>query len=426
MSKHAILSPSSAHRWAVCPGAPAMEHGLHDPGSKYADEGTAAHFLASECLTGGVQASHHLGRDIAVGADGARWGLPAEGESVFRVDSDMIRHVHVYLSLVRDYAAKGTLFVEQALPLGHITGEEGAEGTGDAIVLLDDEIIVIDLKYGQGNEVTAEENSQLKLYGLGALYRYGLLGDFKRVRLVIIQPRISTAPNEWDLLVEALETWGLEAAARAKTALTALEFRQNWIGNDHSYLNPGVEQCKWCKAKATCPALTQQIIETVGAQFEDIPPAAEIAVEMVAVGSDELGAKLSSVDLIEDWCKAVRAEVERRLLAGTPVTGYKLVQGKRGNRSWIDKEEAERVLKGMRLKSELKLEEDPIYSYSLVSPTVIEKLLKEASPKRWARLQPLIGQSEGKPSVAPMSDKRPALVRGADQFDDVPTAEDFV
>lgn len=78
----------------------------------------------------------------------------------------------------------------------------------------------------------------------------------------------------------------------------------------------------------------------------------------------------------------------------------------------------------MRLKSELKLEEDPIYTYKLVSPTAIEKLLKDISPKRWARLQPLIGQSEGKPSVAPASDKRPALVRGADQFEDA--VESFV
>jgi hypothetical protein len=104
-------------------------------------------------------------------------------------------------------------------------------------------------------------------------------------------------------------------------------------------------------------------------------------------------------------------------LVNEPVYGYKLVQGKRGNRRWVDAELAETALKAMRLPHK------QMYDYKFVSPTTIEKMVKaeEIGPRQWAKMQELIVQSEGQPSVAPVSDKRPALVIGADasDFDDV-------
>ena len=134
---HAILSPSGEHRWGACPGAPAMEMDKPNTSSKYADEGTAAHFLASECLTSGVNALAHKNRKIFVGEEITGWGnniafcLKEKG-SDFEVDADMVRHVQVYLDIVRDYAKSGPLLVEQSLPIDHITGEADAEGLGDA------------------------------------------------------------------------------------------------------------------------------------------------------------------------------------------------------------------------------------------------------------------------------------------------------
>ena len=128
---------------------------------------------------------------------------------------------------------------------------------------------------------------------------------------------------------------------------------------------------------------------------------------------------MAAVDLVEQWCKAVRAEVESRLLQGQEVPGYKLVQGKRGARAWTSAEEAEAILKSMRLK------QDEMYDLKLISPTTAEKVLKE-SPKRWNRIAPLISQSEGKPSVAPESDKRPALVLGAVEDDFEQVTDDLV
>jgi hypothetical protein len=118
--------------------------------------------------------------------------------------------------------------------------------------------------------------------------------------------------------------------------------------------------------------------------------------------SQTLSNNMSKIDLIETWCKAQRAEVERRLFSGIPVPDYKLVQGRRGARSWIDEQLAEETLKSMRYKME------EMYNMKLITPPAAEKLLK-GNPKRWNKMLRLVGQSEGSPSVAHISDKRPAL-----------------
>mgnify|MGYP000066842558 FL=1 len=125
-----------------------------------------------------------------------------------------------------------------------------------------------------------------------------------------------------------------------------------------------------------------------------------------------LAASMSKAGLIEGWITAVRAEVERRLLAGVHVEGYKLVQGKQGNRAWTSKVEAEAMLKSFKCKL------DQMYKQSLISPTDAEKLLEKDSPARWKKLAPLISRSPGSPSVAPTSDKRSPLLI-------TPTADDF-
>jgi hypothetical protein len=133
---------------------------------------------------------------------------------------------------------------------------------------------VHDLKFGRGVAVSAERNPQLMLYALGALRKFDVLGTFKRVRLVIHQPRIQDAPSEWDCTVDELLAFSAEASKLARHAMTAYEFRANWMGKDNSYLQPSDDACKFCKAKATCPALAAKVVETVGADFEvlaDVP-----------------------------------------------------------------------------------------------------------------------------------------------------------
>jgi len=144
-------------------------------------------------------------------------------------------------------------------------------------------------------------------------------------------------------------------------------------------------------------------------EFSDFTPE---TVDM-QTGDNYLPIAMAKVGMVEDWCKAVRAEVERRLLAGQTVDGYKLVEGKRGPRKWADADGVETLFKSFRLR------QDEMYDFSLISPTKAEKLFKQ-NPKRWAKVTERVTQSEGKPSVAPATDKRPALAvqSVADDFRD--------
>jgi len=390
-TQHAKLSPSGAHRWMECPASVVMEVGCYAPGSKYADEGTAAHELAAWTLQDGAhRCDAYLGR------------LASNG---WEIDEDMCNDVQTYVDNVLAFADGHLLLVEQPLPLGHLTGEAGAEGTGDAVVITScgEEVQVHDLKYGRGNPVRADGNKQLKLYALGAVQKYAFLGDFKRARLIIHQPRITSAPSEWDIDAADLKAFGAEVESAATLAWQALALGPDKLPEDA--FNPGTEQCRWCKAKGMCPALGRKVQSVVLGDFEELGPeeVATATQNLTKLTNQELAARMEAADLVEGWLKAVRATVEAKLLHGENVPGYKLVQGKQGNRAWSDKDGAEAALKSMRLTI------PEMYTLKLISPTQAEKLLKKENPRRWAKLQPLVSRSEGSPSVAAESDPRPAL-----------------
>ena len=421
MAAHAMLSPSSAARWIPCPGSVALSRDIPGTSSSFADEGTAAHELAAKCLIDGSSTQDCIGLVITVnGTD-------------YTVDAEMADYVGGYVKRIRDLVESlgGELLGEQRLDISGITGEEDAGGTSDAVILLDDEIIIVDLKYGQGVQVDAEDNPQLGIYALAAIEKYDILGTVERVRMIIDQPR-KHHYSEAVMTVEELQAFKATVQEAAMRCGAALRFYDNYKELHDKYLNPGEKQCKFCPAKATCPklrdAVTTEVWGTTAATADDfdnlgaIPDTLTAAVEQVegGLGGDVdawLGAAMSKVGLVEDWCKAIRAEVERRLLAGTDIPGHKLVEGRRGARAWANAEEVEATLKAMRLKVE------QMYDLKLISPTTAEKLAKSGAigPRQWPKLQEMITQSDGKPSVAPASDKRPALVIKpvADEFDAV-------
>jgi hypothetical protein len=376
--------------------------------SKYADEGTFAHYIAAECLKQGKDARAALAaKGVVEDGEVRLLNVGEEAKDAFVCNVEMCDFIQQYLDLVRSFG--GDLLVEQSLPIGGLTGEKEAFGTADAVILLETEMVVVDLKFGRGVEVDAVDNPQLMIYALAAYEQYGLMSDFKTVRVVISQPRCTSVPSEFVMPVGDLLAFGDTVAEKAAECLML-------VGKPPAdltpYLSPSEKACQWCRAKAGCPALTNFVTQTVaGVSADEIAAITDDFVKSktyLAVDSTTLSAKMRATPLIQMWCESVMGEGERRLMAGEEVPGYKVVQGRKGSRAWTDADEAEKVLKSMRLKV------DEMYDFKLISPTSAEKVLKE-TPKRWARVLPLIGQAEGKLSVAKASDKRPAVAVGVSQ-----------
>jgi hypothetical protein len=382
---HAKLSPSSAHRWLKCTGSIARESAYPNTSSKYADWGTAAHEVASNCLTTGKDAFSFAGKKITV------------GKNIVAVDDEMVTCVQVYIDNVREYAIDADLMVEQRLEFSEYVGVPKSFGTSDAVIIKGDEIQVHDLKGGRGVKVDADHNEQLMLYALGALSQFGMVADFKTVRMVIHQPRLYHL-SEWAISVDELLEFAEFAKGRASKVIAIVD--ANTLD-----LNPGEKQCRFCRAKADCPALSEQIEETIGKDFGYMTSSEADIDIMVEDDSTPLSDKMSAVDLIEGWCNAVRAEVERQLFDGKLVSGYKLVEGRKGDRKWANEVEAEQALKDFSLKDE------EMYNFKLISPANAEKLVKNKvlNKEQFDLLKSHIVQSKGKPSVAPESDKRAAL-----------------
>ena len=424
---HAKRSPSGAKKRKLCPGSVVLEAGREDRPSRYAAEGTVAHSVMELCLEPCTQGKHE-----AIDAESFIGRVFSADGFEFEVDEEMADKVNEFVAHVLhhvDPAAGDVLLVEQQVPIGQITGEQGdPTGTADVVGITEGgtRLVVLDLKYGRGVRVNASNedgpNEQLCYYGLGALEEQGLLFDIANVTLGIGQPRLDHFDTV-DLTVEELREQerrlrGIEVACDAAELAAA----DGTVLDE--YLNPGEAQCKFCKAKAICPALRGEVFDLVGTgqavaeDFADLEVASKDDVAFVAEMHDDkggwLGNLMAKLPLVESWISAVRAEAEAELFAGRPVTGFKLVQGKQGNRAWKDTVEATAVLKAARLKV------DQMFDQKLKSPTAMEKVLKD-KPKVWAKLADHITRSPGQPSVAPESDKRAALdlTAATDDFADL-------
>jgi hypothetical protein len=400
---HAVLGPSGWATWGNCPGSVPLSEGIVKQTSRYAKEGTAAHALLEHCLTTGADAETLIGERYEV-----------EGES-FAVDNEMADAVNSSIDIVRTLIKTedgDVIFVEQSVPLTFMTGEPDAYGTADIVGLTEGGtvLVVADFKYGQGVQVYASEllpqegakrpNGQLSMYALGWLHQYGAVyEDITHVKLVVLQPRIEWV-DEYTLPLEALRD--MESVIREAAGQVELNKQVYAEGNDLDLI-PGEKQCKFCNAKAICPALKAVVstgLATIAEpskveHFEDLtlPKQASAVAVNPGVTGEKLAEFMRAVPLIEEAVKAARAEVERRLFAGEEVPGFYLGVGRKGRRQWADPEAAlQELTKSGRLKVVEALERKPI------SPTTAEKLLKDR-PKIWSKIAPQIVQPEGKPSV---------------------------
>lgn len=391
---HARFAPSGAHRWARCAGSMVLEADYPDQSSGYAKEGTWAHLIASLCLIDGTNARDHIGKSFDV-----------EGQ-VFELTQTHAEHIDEFIELARAEAEGGILLVDKKVDFSPYIRQPDSKGTMDVGAIFPAKAKLIDFKYGMGVKVDAFDNWQLGSYGLGLVNDYGHLADFEEVELIISQPRLGHV-SRWTVPLKELEAFGDALAIAADKVLDAFEF-EGIDGWAEKYLNPSESACKFCRAKATCPALLNAVEPYVSTSAT----ADEFNAFLSEAEDDVVASLMGKAEMAEMLIKAVRAEVERRLLKGEPVPGYKLVEGRKGNRAWSDEAKAEELM-----KKKFRFKDADMFDMKLVSPTTAEKRFK-GQVTRWKQLEGLITRSDGKPSVAPDSDPRPAITMQA-------TAEEF-
>jgi hypothetical protein len=413
---HAKLAPSSAYRWMACPGSIRMAGDMDDRPSSYANEGTAAHELAAECLKTEADASAYLGAFVDV-ENGfiSRSGIAAsgimtpDGYTVFEVDEEMVEGVQLYLDTVRSLIPKRgeyELDVEQRLDMTHI--HKDIYGTGDVVLyqVAAERLHVLDLKYGKGVAVEPTENPQLMLYGAGAARRYHNR-PLKEVVLHIVQPRaphVRGPVRSWSTDPLALMEWESDlrlAAAKVDEAGTD-DFDLLDPLWQKTYLTPG-DHCRFCKAAAVCPALREQSMADAMAEFRD----GEVVLpeSPAKMPWRDVAWVLSAADRVMNWIKAVQEYAHAEATAGRVVPGFKLVP-KRAVRKWRDEDEIKD-----KLLVDLAYSADDIHTTpELKSPAMIEKLLGK---KRFAaECAAMVSKVSSGLNLVPESDPREAVKAG--------------
>lgn len=402
-STHALISPSSAAKWMVCSAAPRMErdHGGDDEMSFYAAEGVAAHFLASETLSRvnnkilspGVSffsPAEFLGRKIYVWGGVASWvdsGFDAS-QIEFEVDTDMVEFVEEYTSSFLALPFGSVLFVESRVDISMLSGEENAKGTADAVVITPDgELQVHDLKYGM--RLVPVTSPQLLMYAAGVFFELASLTEFKKVTLRIHQPRRKASPSvsfSTDEFLQQIE----ELKGKSEKAFQLLTAPAEEVKDN---LAPGAHCIDYyCKARAHCPALAAWALD-------------DVEEDTAAIDVKRLASLAGKLDTVRGWCEAIETRLNSLVLSGVEVPGFKAVEGRKGNRKWVDPEEAGAIL------LERGVPDPEVFERSVKTPAKIEKLVKVKILRKedWDFLQSRIMQEPAKPTVVPEIDPRPAL-----------------
>lgn len=372
---HALLSASGSARWLNCTPSVRLEEHYDSESSIFAEEGTLAHEFGEIGLKAAMSLITEAEYKMA----------KAELKMHDLYTHEMDEHVEVYVSSILEMMAglkNPKLLIEERVDYSYYA--PGGFGTGDALILSDVILQVGDLKYGKGVQVYAEDNSQLKLYGLGALSRY--LKDYpklKTVRLTIIQPRLDHI-DTWDISVEDLLKWG-EVVVKPTAALAFAGEGELSVGS----------WCRWCKF-AKCRALADFSIEAAKEDFAIDPE----DVKSAGLTDPELVKLYLQMPIISNWIDKVQEYMHTAAIKGKKWTGLKLVEG-RSARSWQDQDKV-----AAALRDNLYTDAE-IMSQKLSGITEIEKMLGKKGFKEI--LGDLVVKPQGKASLVCEKDKRPEM-----------------
>lgn len=373
MANHATLSASSSHRWMNCPPSVRLTEHIADNGSVYAAEGSEAHALCEYKLR------RLLGIDADNPLDGPG-GLQYYDSTMEDAANGYAAYVMELLEDIRQTCADPIVMVEQNLDYSRWVKD--GYGTGDAVIVADGMLHVVDFKYGTGVPVSAEGNSQMRLYALGALDMFGELYDIDTVVMTIYQPRLASISTDTISKTDLLD-W-------AENTLRPLA-DQAYKGEGD--LNAG-SWCRFCKLRNTCRKRAEANLAMAQHDFK-LPP---------TLSDEEIAVILDKLDDLISWAGDVKEYALNAALHGTRFHGWKLVEG-RSNRRYTDETAVAQIVSGTG--------HDP-YEHKLLGITAMEKLLGK---KQFATLlSDLVERPQGKPVLVPASDKRPEMTNAKNDF----------
>ena len=382
MTAHAKLSASGSEKWMTCTPSVFAEEPFADEGSEFAREGTFAHAVFEQMLL-------------------IHMGLPVETLRRSKFDNQELRDyvntaVEYAIERIRDARARcpdPIILVEQRLDFSRWVPE--GFGTGDLVIITDDLVEVMDLKYGKGIYVDATSNSQFRLYGLGAYNVLSHLYDIKRVRMTVLQPRLHNFGSE-ELTIEELLTWAEEKVVPAA--------KLAWFGEGEFVAGDHCTSC-FCKARYTCPARADQALAVAKLEFASaVPPA------VATLSLDRVAKLLPKADMVIDWFNDLKAHsLKQATEHNIMVPGFKLVEG-RSVRKYSSQEDVAAKLRDAGVP------ESVMFERSLLGITAMEKAI--GKKKFTEVLSDLLVKPSGKPTLVPVEDKRPALPSAASAAED--------
>ena len=373
MANHAILSASASYRWLNCPPSVRLTERIPDNGSIYAAEGSEAHALCEYKLRKllGMEVQNPLDTPVGLQYYDNTMEDAATGYAAFVLE---------LLEEIRKSCPDPIVMVEQRLDFSRWVKD--GFGTGDAVIVADGTLHVIDFKYGTGVPVSAEGNSQMRLYALGAVDMFGELYDIDTVVMTIYQPRLTSISTDTISKTDLLD-W----AENTLRPLADLAYKGEGDLNAGSW-------CRFCKLRSPCRKRAEANLAMAQHDFK-LPP---------TLSDEEIAVILDKLDDLISWAGDVKEYALNATLHGKHFEGWKLVEG-RSNRRYTDEAAVAQIVSDTG--------RDP-YEHKLLGITAMEKLLGK---KQFATLlSNLVERPQGKPVLVPASDKRPEMTNAKNDF----------